>query len=453
MGFCRAWKRATLDTSGESLKAEMERSVHTFSLNEAENFHRASLLMSEKETHFVLLDSNRYEGYPYSNFSWMAAIGAEYLLELEANDENLLAQLDLFVKKHAALCFGFLSYDLKNVIEPSLNSHSKDEISSHSLSFFIPSLVVKVDANNIQVEVNNLKVWEKFQRILKSDSNIKKYSDNITLQPRISQKKYLESVKAIRKHIQRGDVYEMNFCTEWFAKAKIDTSAGLFLKLKEKTAAPFSVFGKWNELQLFCASPERYLRREGNKLISQPIKGTQRISENIEENEMFKSWLTLSEKERSENVMITDLVRNDLSRIAIKGSVNVEELSGLYSFKTVHQLISTVVCEVPENTSLGDIIKATFPMGSMTGAPKLSAMEIAEQFEPMSRGIFSGAVGYISPDGNMDFNVVIRSIIYNSALQKVVVRAGSAITMESNPDKEYEECQLKAAALISVLQS
>jgi para-aminobenzoate synthetase component 1 len=168
---------------------------------------------------------------------------------------------------------------------------------------------------------------------------------------------------------------------------------------------------------------------------------------------MFKSWLTLSEKERSENVMITDLVRNDLSRIAIKGSVNVEELSGLYSFKTVHQLISTVVCEVPENTSPGNIIKATFPMGSMTGAPKLSAMEIAEQFEPMSRGIFSGAVGYISPDGNMDFNVVIRSIIYNSALQKVVVRAGSAITMESNPDKEYEECQLKAAALISVLQS
>lgn len=431
----------------------MERSVHHFSLNKEESFYKTSLLMSEEETHFLLLDSNRYEGYPYSKFKWLAAIGAVHKLELDTKDENPLKQLDAFIKNHQNWCFGFLSYELKNAIEPSLNSSSCDEISSHALSFFVPALIIEVDESAIQVEVNNEKTWVKFQSLLQSDFVVPKYDNHISLQSSISQEQYLNSVKAIQSHIQRGDVYEMNFCTEWFANAKIDTSAGLFLKLKEKTAAPFSAFGKWNDLQLFCASPERYIQREGNKLISQPIKGTQRISEDLHENEMFKSRLTLSEKERSENIMITDLVRNDLSRIAKKGSVQVEELSELYSFKTVHQLISTVVCEIEDSTTPGEIIRATFPMGSMTGAPKLSAMEIAEKYEPMSRGIFSGAVGYISPDGYMDFNVVIRSIIYNSALQKVVVRAGSAITMESDPDKEFDECQLKAAALLSVLNS
>ena len=148
---------------------------------------------------------------------------------------------------------------------------------------------------------------------------------------------------------------------------------------------------------------------------------------------------------------IRDRVRNDLARIAEKGSVTVDELCGVYTFETVHQLISTVSCQVSPNSFVNDILKATFPMGSMTGAPKIRAMQLIEQYEASRRGLYSGSIGYIAPNGDFDFNVVIRTLLYHQELELLSFHVGSAITSMSDPAKEYEECMLKARALIQAI--
>ena len=159
-----------------------------------------------------------------------------------------------------------------------------------------------------------------------------------------------------------------------------------------------------------------------------------------------------SAKDRSENVMVVDLVRNDLSKVCKEGTVRVDELYGIYSFPQVHQMISTVSGELKEEVCFTDILKATFPMGSMTGAPKNKVMHLIEKYEQTKRGIFSGAVGYISPNGDFDFNVVIRSIMYNADTSYLSFQTGSAITFYSDPEKEWEECLLKAEAIKVVLE-
>ena len=204
---------------------------------------------------------------------------------------------------------------------------------------------------------------------------------------------------------------------------------------------------------MLCASPERYLRKEANKVISQPIKGTaKRFSDETLDNNS-KIALEQNPKERAENIMIVDLVRNDLSHTAIKGSVAVEELCGIYTFEQVHQMISTVVSTVENSVSPVEILRTTFPMGSMTGAPKISAMNIIEELEETKRGLYSGAVGYFTPENDFDFNVVIRSILYNAREKYLSFSVGSAITSQSIPEQEYEECLLKAKAMFEVLSS
>lgn len=253
------------------------------------------------------------------------------------------------------------------------------------------------------------------------------------------------------EHIHRGDIYEANFCMEFFAENAVIHPTEIFQKLNAISTPPFAVFLKNNQQFLCSASPERYLRKQGSKIISQPIKGTAKRSADAIEDENSKNELLASEKERSENIMIVDLVRNDLSRTAAKGSVHVEELCGAYAFKQVHHLISTVVSEMDTQKSVIEVIKDSFPMGSMTGAPKISAMEIIEKLEETKRGLYSGAVGYFTPNGDFDFNVVIRSILYDAHKQYVSFSVGSAITSLSDPEKEYEECLLKAKAMRMVL--
>jgi len=184
----------------------------------------------------------------------------------------------------------------------------------------------------------------------------------------------------------------------------------------------------------------------------QGIKGTAKRSQVEKEDQELIQNLRNDQKERSENIMIVDLVRNDLSKTATKGSVEVKELCKVYTFRQVHQMISTVVSKVDSKTSPVDIICSTFPMGSMTGAPKISAMEIIENLEASKRGLYSGAIGYITPKGDFDFNVVIRSILYNEKKQYISYTVGGAITAKSDPDKEYEECLIKAKAMREVLE-
>ena len=275
---------------------------------------------------------------------------------------------------------------------------------------------------------------------------------NIQLQPALSKQEYIETVQKLQQHILRGDCYEINYCQEFFAENILIEPVAVYQQLLEISPIPFSCFYKLENKYLLCASPERFLSRINNKIFSQPIKGTAPRNANAVLDNIEKENLSKNKKEKSENVMIVDLVRNDLSKICIEGSVEVEELFSIHSFPQVHQMISTVTGELKQDISFAEIIKATFPMGSMTGAPKRSAMQLIEQYEKTKRQLFSGSVGYISPQKDFDFNVVIRSIFYNAANRYLNYLVGSAITFYADAEKEYEECILKAKAILHTLQ-
>jgi para-aminobenzoate synthetase component 1 len=270
--------------------------------------------------------------------------------------------------------------------------------------------------------------------------------------PRFSREEYLDVVKRLQAHILRGDCYEINFCQEFFAQPATIDPLQTWFSLSRNSPNPFAAYYRLDEAHLLCASPERYLRRTGNTLLSQPIKGTwPRSPGDPSEDRAGRELLYASSKDRSENVMVVDLVRNDLSKICLPGSVRVEELYGIYTFPHVHQMISSVKGELPPGTGFVDCIRATFPMGSMTGAPKRRVVGLIEQYERSCRGLFSGAVGYVSPAGDFDFNVVIRSILYNQRESYLSYQVGSGITWYSDPVSEYEECLLKAEGIKKAL--
>jgi para-aminobenzoate synthetase component 1 len=271
--------------------------------------------------------------------------------------------------------------------------------------------------------------------------------DGIALEARTERKRYLEAVRSLQKHIQRGDIYEVNFCQEFFAEGIRIDPYKTFLQLQELADAPMAAYYRIGSAHLLCASPERYLRIEDGRVLAQPIKGTAPRKEDPEEDRKVAENLKQDPKERAENVMIVDLVRNDLSRTAAKGSVEVEELCGVHSFRTVHQMISSIRSEIAPGHNALDVIRNSFPMGSMTGAPKVRAMELIEAWEGMRRGIYSGTVGYVDAEGNWDLNVVIRSLLYDEKEQYLSAMVGGAITSGSVPEREYEECLLKAEAL------
>ena len=285
------------------------------------------------------------------------------------------------------------------------------------------------------------------------DSPREKPHNSIPIKNKIQKEEYLAVIRQLKQHILRGDCYEINFCQEFFSDSVVIDPLTAYKKLNEFSPNPFSALYKLEDKWLLCASPERFLKKEGPKILSQPIKGTsKRIPGNTVSDNKSKEDLLQSNKDRSENVMVVDLVRNDLSKVCEEGTVQVDELFGIYSFPQVHQMISTISGELKKKISFSEIIRATFPMGSMTGAPKKRVMELIEQYETTKRGIFSGAVGYISPDGDFDFNVVIRSIMYNGSSGYLSFQTGSAITFYSDPEKEWEECLLKAEAMKKVFQ-
>jgi para-aminobenzoate synthetase component I len=333
-----------------------------------------------------------------------------------------------------------IGYDLKNQFE-NLSSLNEDRLNFPEEFGFIPSGEFKIEAV-LPPSEETLKPWLE---------EIPGSGEKFNVQCKVRMKDYIRNVLEIKKHIQRGDIYEMNYCIEFFAEEALVSPYKLFLKLYDRTQAPFSSFMRYGDHYIISASPERFLKREGNKLISQPIKGTAPRSTDGAKDKLLKSALQNSLKEQTENVMIVDLVRNDLSRIAVKGSVRVEELFGVYSFNTVHQMISTITAELPRQIFLQDILRASFPMGSMTGAPKVRAMELIEEFETTKRGVYSGAMGILEANGDFDLSVVIRTILYNSKSKYLSFMAGSAITASSDPEQEYAECLLKARAMIEAL--
>ncbi len=370
----------------------------------------------------------------------------EYELLAAAGNEGHVSSFEALDKSNDWF-FGFLSYDLKNKIE-ELHSCNHDGLSFPELLFFQPRYVFELRGKELRIGSLNEGLTPDSINVQRPTSNVQR---PIEVQQRSSRTDYLTKVNHILNHIKRGDIYEMNFCQEFFAEnAQIDP-VQIFKRLNEISHSPFSAFCRFGDKYLLSSSPERYLRKKGNKVLSQPIKGTRKRGSSDQEDKQLQKELALDEKERSENVMIVDLVRNDLSRVAKAGSVKVEELFGVYSFQQVHQMISTVSCELELGRRLSDIIKASFPMGSMTGAPKVRAMQLIEEYETTKRGLYSGAVGYITPNGDADLSVVIRSILYNASAKYLSFMAGSAITAGSRPEQEYEECLLKAKAMFQVL--
>jgi len=406
---------------------------------------------------FCLLDNHQYN-FSDSQFECLLAAGS--VKTLQSTPGNAFEGLQEFVQEEQDWIFGHLGYDLKNEIE-NLSSQNFDGIQFPDLFFFVPQIILILKENKLEIGVIDKDADVIFNAILStSASSLSIRSKPQKIKSRFSKEEYLSAVKHIQQHILRGDCYEINFCQEFYAgNCEIDP-LDIYLKLSRLSPNPFAGFYKLNDKFLVCSSPERFLKKLGNKIFSQPIKGTsKRNLNNVKEDERNKKKLSRSKKEISENVMVVDLVRNDLSKVCIEGSVKVEELFGLYTFPQVHQMISTVCGTIDKHASLSDILKATFPMGSMTGVPKKSVMHLIEKYEKTKRGLFSGAIGYITPEGDLpagqagfDFNVVIRSILYNSTNKYVSMQAGSAITFYSEAEREYEECLVKIEAMKKVLK-
>ncbi|MGB5820535.1 MAG: anthranilate synthase component I family protein [Saonia sp.] len=432
------------------------RSTATFTVSDIPLFKDALLLWAQRFNEVVWLDSNDHHG-TYSSFDAILAVDA--LTSIVTDTHTAFDDLTAYQNETKDWIFGYLSYDLKNDIE-ALSSMNSDGLQFPELFFFQPKKLIRIRGKEVDFIYLNMvddEMHPDFEEISKGSTDTygaKEISENtIHIKLRIFKDDYFNRVQKMLAHIHRGDIYEANFCQEFYA---VDTSIDpytTYQKLNAISHPPFATFLKIYDKYLLSASPERYLKKEGSKIISQPIKGTARRSRNVKEDELLKRRLVTDEKERAENIMIVDLVRNDLSKSAEKGSVRVEELCKVYSYQQVHQMISTVTSRVDETKNPVEIIKESFPMGSMTGAPKVSAMKIIEDLEASKRGLYSGAVGYFNPESDFDFNVVIRSILYNASQKYVSFSVGSAITAKASPEKEYEECLLKAKAMRDVLEN
>ena len=421
-------------------------------LHSVEGFKTQLLAWAQQFDDIVWLDSNQYL-QPHSSYDSILAVDA--FTGIQTDSVNGFQKLKEYQSMTNDWIFGYLSYDLKNDMEP-LRSQNFDGLNFPDLCFFQPKRLFLFKEDKLTIRYLNV-VSEEVDADLKSIEtfsvqNSSSHKNNIQIESRISKNQYIKQVSTLLSHIHRGDIYEANFCQEFYAHADIH-SLETYFKLNKISQPPFATFLKTGDKFLLSSSPERYLKKVGLEIMSQPIKGTTRRSEHLEEDADLKTILESDPKERSENIMIVDLVRNDLSKIAQKGTVNVTELCQIYSFKQVHHMISTVQAKALPNISPVDIIAATFPMGSMTGAPKISAMNIIEALEATKRGLYSGTVGYFTPEGDFDFNVVIRSILYNASKSYVSFSVGSAITSKSIPENEYEECLVKAKAMRSVLEN
>ncbi len=422
----------------------MTRVYQTFPVNDISVLKQQMLNWAKQFNICCFLDNHQYESDHHS-YECLVGAGIEQIFE---PDPDFFSSLTTFNRLYNDWIFGHFNYDLKNIIEKELFSHHPDEIGFPDCFLFVPQVVLQLTANSLIIGVINNNALSVFNNIIHTTPD-KQALPKVEMQPTISRDEYINIVTRLIEHLKRGDCYEINYCQEFFGNASIDPVAA-YIRLGQVSPNPFSAFYKLQEKYLLCSSPERYIKKTGDVIISQPIKGTRPRNRNDEADNYSRQQLFESKKERSENVMVVDLVRNDLSKIAVEGSVRVNELFGIYTFPNVHQMISTVSGKIKSDLGIADVLKATFPMGSMTGAPKRKVMELIEKYEHTKRGIYSGAVGYISPQKDFDFNVVIRSIMYNKTSNYISYQAGSAITFYSDPEQEYEECLLKAKAIKEV---
>lgn len=396
---------------------------------------------------FCLLDNNSYS-VEDASFECLLAVGCVRSYNFTGDGD--FKNLQIFFDTNPGWLFGHLGYNAAGT------SYEKKEKATDSFGdgfFFEPEIILKFSADKIEVVKSNREANEVLAEIENAELLNLPADSFIEIKPTISKEQYSKAITALHDHIQRGDCYEINFCQQFTAENANIYPVELYGKLSALSPAPFGAMYKLNNHYCLCASPERFLQKKGKRLISQPIKGTTKRETDPIKDKANKDYLNTSTKEKSENVMVVDLVRNDMSMVCEKGSVHVKELFGVYSFAQVHQMISTVEGILAEDKNFTEAIEACYPMGSMTGAPKMRVMQLIEEYEQTRRGLFSGSIGYITPQGDFDFNVVIRSIFYNEKKRQVSFFAGGGITFYSNAADEYEETLMKAAAIINVLGS
>lgn len=398
-----------------------------------------------RQSHFMFLNGNHHKTL-YGSFPQIVFSGRHS--EVRSSDQSFRKLHDFIQIPDWA--FGYFSYELKNEIEDLVTSRPVT-IQFEHLHFCIPETVMRLDGE--MLEISSFSDPDRiFSELNESAAETAIKSQRKIIPASITtKKKYLENIGRIKELIVNGEFYEMNYCIEYTADDPFFNPLSCYLKLNELSPMPFSCFGKMDGKYIISASPERFLKKMGDSIISQPIKGTIRRSFDKREDELLRRQLSESEKEKAENLMIVDLVRNDLARSGNTGSINVEELFGVYAFKNVYQMISTVSSRQNPACTTSDVIRLAFPMGSMTGAPKIRVMQEIDEMEDSSRGLYSGAIGFFTPEGDFDFNVVIRSILYDEQSQKISFHVGSAITYDSDPEFEYNECLLKAESLFRAL--
>jgi len=401
--------------------------------------------LCESESHVVLLFD------PTPNAFCYLGIGSKRELIFEKPQPGILEAFETFSKVGDSWTFGWLGYDLKNEIE-QLETRKPSPLGHPVLAWWEPEIAIRFSDSAVEI----LSGDNDDPRMIEALASIKRESN---LEEEIrgelvwswEKTNYLKAFDEVKRLIQQGDVYELNLCMPLKGRADANASWPLFRRLQSLTQAPFSAYLQCGSYRIMSGSPERFLKKEAGRLVSQPIKGTVRRGDTPEEDRALVQALQRSEKERAENVMIVDLVRNDLSRVAEKATVEVTSLCSISSIETVHQMVSTIECSISPEKGLSDILCATFPMGSMTGAPKISAMKHIDRLELEGRGTYSGSIGYISPTGDFDFNVLIRSLFHNSMSEVLMSNVGGAITSLSDPEQEYQECHLKADAIFKTV--
>lgn len=426
----------------------MKRQSGSYTVAHPQHFKQQALRWAHSHGHAAYLDNNQYPHYPNSQFECL--IGAGALSQLQCHVGEAFQQLRGYQQHTQDWLFGYLGYDLKNEIE-ALESNLPDGTGFPDSYFFQPEHLVTVYKDGrVIIESPTLSPDSIFQQILAT--TLPDYAQQpVTMKARVSKGQYLQTIQQLRKHIAAGDVYEINYCQEFYAEGAEVNPLAVFSKLNQLSQAPFSCYLKLEDKHLLSASPERFMRKQGDTVTSMPIKGTIRRGKTEAEDEALKHELLHNIKEQAENVMIVDLVRNDLTRSCIPGTIQVEELFGIKTFAKVHHMVSTISGQLRPEVDGIEAIQNAFPMGSMTGAPKVRVMQLTEQYEHSKRGIYSGTAGYFTPNGDFDLNVVIRSLVYNQTTQYLSYHVGGAITWDSVPEQEYAECLLKAATIERVL--
>ncbi|MEZ0486272.1 anthranilate synthase component I family protein [Fibrella aquatica] len=416
------------------------------------NWRQTLLAAAEVTFNEVVYLNNNDLTYPNDPFPNRLYAGAERVVPFSGKQD--LETLADFHRQHRSHLVGYVGYEVKNQLE-SLQSRHVDLLGFPAIWFMEPIYLIDFEEDAIVVwtKMANAGLWADWLTYPGTlPGLVTPPTVPGTVQARVTETDYVAAVQHIRSLIEAGDVYELNYCIEFFARDVQLNPVEAYQALCQRSPMPFSVFLKQQSRYVLGASPERFLKKTGRRLVSQPIKGTIRRGQTVGEDEALKSQLRNSEKEQAENLMIVDLVRNDLARSAETGSVQVDELFGIYTFQQVHQMISTVSATARADCSLADVIGNAFPMGSMTGAPKIRAMERIDELEASRRAVYSGAIGYITPAGDFDFNVVIRSLLYDASSRYASFTVGSAITYDADPVQEYAECLLKARAMRAVLE-